>query len=73
MTGVMMSTQQDNREVAEGHSLADKYFLNSLLSLAWVGLILELVLLLFIIFELSQSSGSIFIEYWLFFNMNNRR
>jgi hypothetical protein len=26
MTGVMMSTQQDNREVAEGHSLADRYF-----------------------------------------------
>ena len=23
MTGVMMSTQQDNREVAEGHSLAE--------------------------------------------------
>lgn len=24
MTGVMMSTQQDNSQVAEGHSLGDK-------------------------------------------------
>ena len=24
MTGVMMSTQQDNRDVAEGHTLADR-------------------------------------------------
>jgi hypothetical protein len=30
MTGVMMSTQQDNSEVAEGHSLADRFFLFSI-------------------------------------------